>query len=92
MNSEDLILTDNGKRVLKYLQSFDENKPIVGKDIGEALSIKGIYPVLTSLFNKGLLIKGNPENRKVMDSKGKEVEKEYITYLLSDKGINFNIK
>ena len=33
MDSEDLILTDNCKRVLKYLQSLDENIPRVGKDI-----------------------------------------------------------
>lgn len=91
MDSEDLILTDNCKRVLKYLQSLDENIPRVGKDIGEALNIKGIYSVLTSLFNKGLVVKGDLISRKVINGKGQEVEKEYVTYLLSDKGINFNI-
>lgn len=91
MDSEDLILTDNCKRVLKYLQSLDENIPRVGKDIGEALNIKGIYSVLTSLFNKGLVVKGNSISRKVINGKGQEVEKEYVTYLLSDRGINFNI-
>ena len=46
-----IILTDNGKKVLAYMQSHD--RLLVGKDIAEETGIKGIYPVLNSLVNKG---------------------------------------
>ena len=41
-----IVLTDNGKKVLAYMQSHDHL--LVGKDIAEETGIKGIYPVLNS--------------------------------------------
>ena len=91
MEQERIVLTDNGKRVLKFLQESDKEE-LVGKDIGDELSLKGIYPVLTSLINKNLVTKVGTVKRTVVNSKGKEVEKQYITYGLTDIGRSFVIE
>lgn len=91
MEQEQIVLTDNGKRVLKFLQESDKEE-LVGKDIGDELSLKGIYPVLTSLINKNLVTKVGTVKRTVVNSKGKEVEKQYITYGLTDSGRSFVIE
>ena len=39
-----IILTDNGKKVLVFMQNHDST--LVGKDMIEMTGIKGIYPVL----------------------------------------------
>ena len=84
-----IILTDNGKKVLAYMQSHD--RLLVGKDIAEETGIKGIYPVLNSLVNKGLVEKGEPETREFTNNKGETKPKDYKTYQLTEKGRNYII-
>ena len=50
---DEIILTDKGKLLLKYMQSHDNIH--VGKDLIDLTGIKGIYPVLRSLVSKKLL-------------------------------------
>ena len=50
---EQIVLTDNGKVLLTYLQAHDQVH--VGKDLIELTGIKGIYPVLNSLVRNGLV-------------------------------------
>ena len=45
----EITLTDNGKKVLSFMQSEDQT--FVGKDMIEMTGINGIYPVLNSLIN-----------------------------------------
>ena len=84
-----IILTDNGKIVLAYMQKNDEI--LVGKDIGDKIGIKGIYPVLTSLVNKGLVRKEEPVQREFTNAKGESKLKDYKTYQLTDKGRIYQI-
>lgn len=84
-----IILTDNGKKVLAYMQSHD--RLLVGKDIAEETGIKGIYPVLNSLVNKGLVGRGEPETREFTNNKGETKPKDYKTYQLTEKGRNYII-
>lgn len=79
-----IILTDNGKKVLQYMREHDE--VLIGKDIGEALNIKGIYPTLTSLCNKGFLYKGEPKIRNFIDKNNVSSPREYKTYALTEMG------
>lgn len=81
-----IILTDNGKKVLTYMQSHD--KVLVGKDIAEETGIKGIYPVLNSLVNNGLVERAEPETRNFTNNKGETKPKDYKTYVLTEKGRN----
>ena len=53
--------------------------------------IKGIYPVLNSLVNKGLVSRGEPETREFTNNKGETKPKDYKTYQLTDKGRNYII-
>lgn len=83
---DEIILTDNGKIVLTYMQEHDE--VVVGKDLIDATGVKGIYPVLTSLYKKGLVQYNDPIARNFTTNKGDVVLKEYKTYSLTDKGRN----
>ena len=78
-----IILTDNGKKVLVYMQ--DHDRLLVGKDIAEETGIKGIYPVLNSLVNKGLVVRGEPETRDFTNNKGETKPKDYKTFILTEK-------
>ena len=71
------------------MQSHDHR--LVGKDIAEETGIKGIYPVLNSLVNKGLVTRGEPETREFTNNKGETKPKDYKTYLLTEKGRNHYI-
>lgn len=81
-----LILTDCAKIVLDYVQKNDE--VFVGKDLIEKTNIKGIYPVLNSLKNKGIIEEVEPVVRDFTNSKGVTKPKEYKTYKLTDFGRN----
>lgn len=83
----DIVLTDNGKRVLAYMQEND--KVYVGKDLIELTGIKGIYPVLNSLVKHDLVEPSEPVVRDFTNSKGVTEPKEYKTYVLTDLGRNF---
>lgn len=84
-----ITLTDNGKRVLAYMQAHD--KVFVGKDMIELTGIKGIYPVLNSLIKHNLVMHGDPEIRPFTNNKGETKDKEYQTYCLTDAGRTFSI-
>lgn len=84
-----IVLTDNGKRVLEFMQAHDE--VLVGKDMIEMTGIKGIYPVLNSLVKKGLVEPAEPIMRDFTNNKGVTAPKEYKTYCLTDAGRAFTI-
>lgn len=84
-----IILTDNGKKVLSYMQSND--RVLVGKDMIDATGIKGLYSVLNSLVKKGLIVKDESVIRDFTNNKGVTTKKPYQTYKLTDLGRNFNL-
>lgn len=86
---EQIILTDNGKIVLKFMQKNDQI--FVGKDMIDLTGIKGIYPVLNSLIRNGLVMQVEPVIRDFTNSKGETQPKEYKAYGLTDKGRNYQV-
>lgn len=84
-----IILTDNGSKVLKYLQEHDS--VYVGKDLEGLTGVKGIYPVLTSLKNKGLVKQEGTLERNFTNNKGEVSLKTYKTYCLTDLGRHFEV-
>jgi len=85
-----IVLTDNGKRVLEFMQGHDE--VLVGKDMIDMTGIKGIYPVLNSLIKHGLVANAEPMVRDFTNNKGETKPKEYKTYCLTDAGRAFIIE
>ncbi len=95
MSDDRIILTDNGKKVLIYLQEthrLNSNLDIVGKDIGEATNIKGVYSVLESLVRRNLVEKGQPVERLFTNNKGETKPKMYQTYRITQFGLLFKIE
>lgn len=86
---EDIILTDNGKVLLSYMQVHTDI--LVGKDLIDSTGIKGIYPVLNSLIRNGLVTQCEPVMRNFTNNKGITKPKEYKTYQITDKGIAFTL-
>lgn len=86
---EQFILTDNGKKVLSYMQK--KNSTVVGKDMGEELEMKGIYLVLKSLIKHELVTNDATITRDFTNNKGETKPKEYKTYKLTDLGKNYII-
>jgi hypothetical protein len=84
-----IILTDNGKKVLSFMQSHDST--LVGKDMIDLTGIKGIYPVLNSLVRHGLIENAEPVTRDFTNQKGETKPKDYKTYRLTDFGRSFSI-
>lgn len=82
-----IILTDNGKKVLKFMQAQD--KTLVGKDMIEMTGIKGIYPVLNSLMKHGLIEAAESITRDFTNTKGETKPKDYKTYRLTEFGRTF---
>ena len=72
---DEIILTDNGKVALAYMQENDQVH--VGKDLIELTGIKGIYPVLNSLIRNGLVVQAEPLSRNFTNNKGETQLKEY---------------
>ena len=87
---EQIVLTDNGKIVLKFMQKNDQI--FVGKDMIELTGVKGIYPVLNSLIRNGLVVQTEPVKRDFTNIKGETHLKEYKAYGLTDKGRNYQVK
>ena len=81
---DNIILTDNGKILLRYMQLHDQVH--VGKDLIELTGIKGIYPVLNSLIHKQLVVPAEPITRDFTNQNGETKPKEYKTYQLTDSG------
>lgn len=84
-----ITLTDNGKRLLVFLQDHDQ--VWVGKDLIEHTGIKGIYPVLNSLKKHGLIEENAPVTRDFTNNKGETKPKDYKTYGLTDMGRAFTL-
>ena len=76
-------LTDNCKKAMAFLQANDQEW--VGSDLGEAAGIKGIHPVMNSLFKRGYVVKGTTV-RPFTNKAGVTADKEYVTYSLTDAG------
>lgn len=89
MEEEKIILTDNGKIVLNFLQNNDQ--VYVGKDLIELTGVKGIYPVLNSLIRKGLVVEDEPVTRDFTNNKGEVKPKVYKAYSLTPFGRCYNI-
>ena len=87
---DELILTDNGKKVLHFMQIHD--KVLIGKEIGELTGVKGVYSVLDSLKKRGLVIDGPAQVKDAINAKGDSIQKNYCTYILTDLGRNISIK
>ena len=85
----EIILTDNGKVVLAYMQHNDT--VLTGKEIGELANVKGIYSVLNSLIRRELVSADQPVERPFTNNKGVKTMKEYKTYKLTEKGRTFKI-
>lgn len=85
-----IILTDNGKRLLTYMQEHDQ--VWVGKDLVDLTNIKGIYPVLNSLIFNGLVIHSEPISRVFVNARGQKKNQEYKTYVLTELGRNYQIE
>ena len=63
------ILTPNCRTLLSFLYKNEET--FVGKDLIDLVGIKGIYPVLRSLCDKGLVAKQTPITREFVGKDGK---------------------
>lgn len=85
----EIILTDNGKVVLAFMQNNDTT--LVGKEIGELANVKGVYSVLNSLIRRGLVCADQPVEQPFINNKGVKTMKEYKTYKLTEKGKAFKI-
>lgn len=81
---EDFVLTPNCRLVLDYL--YKNDKVFVGKDLIELVGIKGIYPVLSSLCDKGLVERMEPVKREYIGKDGNTYQNEYKTYHITDSG------
>ena len=87
---DQIILTDNGKKVLKFIQNHDE--VLVGKDMIEMTGVKGIYPVLNSLVRHGLVENAELVTRDFVNNKGESKPKDYKTYRLTEAGRTFVVQ
>ena len=87
---DQIILTDNGKKVLKFMQNHDE--VLVGKDMIEMTGVKGIYPVLNSLVLHGLVENAELVTRDFVNNKGESKPKDYKTYRLTEAGRTFVVQ
>ena len=86
---DQIILTDNGKKVLVFMQ--DHDSVLVGKDMIELAGIRGIYPVLNSLVRHGLVENAEPVTRDFTNNKGETKPKDYKTYRLTEFGRKFSV-
>ena len=89
--TSEIVLMPQWERVLKYMQTNEQSTGLipllfVGKDLGAELEIKGIYPVLNALIARGLIEKGEPQTRPFTNREGKQVDRTYQTYRLTEVG------
>lgn len=89
---ERIELTEKSGIVLEYLQANQE--PLTGAQIAEATSLnpKGIHGVLNSLVKKELVEKGDKVTMKVLNSKGLEEERSYVTYTVTPAGLELTVE
>ena len=83
---EKIELTEKSGIALEYLQA--QSAPLTGAQIAEAtgLNPKGVHGVLNSLVKKELVEKGDKVTMKVVNSKGLEEERSYVTYTVTPAG------
>lgn len=60
----------------------------MGSDLADAAQVKGIHPVMNSLYKRGLVDKGTVV-REFTNNKGITLPKEYVTYFLTDAGRDY---
>lgn len=82
-------LTDNGKKMLAFMQANDQIW--VGKDLGEAAEVKGWAPVMNSLVRRGFAVKTAPVTRDFTAKDGSVTPKDYVAYELTEAGRDFII-
>lgn len=56
--------------------------------MADAAQVKGIHPVMNSLYKRGLVDKGTVV-REFTNNKGITLPKEYVTYFLTDAGRDY---
>jgi predicted ArsR family transcriptional regulator len=86
---EKIILTDNGERLLSFLQK--NNSTWTGKELEAITGIKGIYFVINSLTRNGLVEYVDNVDKEVINCKGEKVIRPYKAYHLTEKGRSFII-
>lgn len=84
-----IILTDNGERLLSFLQKNDSTW--TGKELESLTEIKGIYFVINSLAKNGLVEYVEDAEKEIINSKGEKVSRSYKAYHLTEKGRSFII-
>jgi len=84
--TNEIVLTEKSGIALEYLQS--QSEPLTGAQIAEAtgLNAKGVHGVLNSLVKKELIEKGDKVTMTVLNSKGLEEQRSYVTYSVTPKG------
>ena len=84
-----IILTDNGERLLSFLQKNDSTW--TGKELETLTEIKGIYFVINSLAKNGLVEYVEDVERDIVNSRGERISRPYKAYHLTEKGRSFII-
>ncbi|MFW6001972.1 MAG: MarR family transcriptional regulator [archaeon] len=89
--AEQIELTEKAGVVLEYLQGQEE--PLTGRDVAEAVDLnpQGIHGVLNSLVKKGLVEKADPVTMTVVNKKGLEEQRSYVTYRVTASGADFEL-
>lgn len=82
-------LTDNSIAALSFMQ--DNDSEWVGADLGDAANVKGIHPVMNALVKRGLIVKGSTIRPFTNKKTGVTLNKEYVTYALTDAGRSYRI-
>jgi len=77
---------------LEFLQSQEEY--LTGDMIAEAIGVNstGIHGVLQSLVQRDYVKKGDKVKVMTLNNKGLKQEKEYVTYLVTDLGFEYEIE
>lgn len=84
-------MTDNCKKALAFLREDGNDKTWVGSELSAASGIKGIFPVMNSLFKRGLVTKGTV-SKDFTNKAGVTAAKDYVTYTLTDAGRAYEIE
>lgn len=87
---DEIVLTPNGIKMIQFLQSHD--KVWVGKELGEALEMKGVYSVINSLASNSLVEYVGTIDREFINNKGTKLIKSYKTYQLTNQGRLYKIQ
>ena len=92
MTSQKRKLSEKATIALEFLQSQEEF--LTGDIIAEAIGIHrtGIHGILNSLVQRELVKKGKKVKVMTVNKRGLKEEKEYVTYLVTDLGFEYEIE